>query len=132
MSLIEAHKIRWDWKTILNLSLNVTLNEAHKETWREPLFQNTKSMIKKLVDEMIILVKLYFDRSSERKGLLFPWKKMLKSINNFVQKLAKCFHTRWKIQILHTIYEKLLRKKINRKINSDKPIRGKFKNDWDS
>ena len=30
MSLIEAHKTRWDWKTILN----VPLNEPHKTTWR--------------------------------------------------------------------------------------------------
>ena len=31
MSLIEAHKTRWEWKTILN----VPLNETHKTTWRE-------------------------------------------------------------------------------------------------
>ena len=34
MSLIEAHKTRWDWKTILNVPLNVPLNEPHKSTWR--------------------------------------------------------------------------------------------------
>ena len=34
MSLIEAHKTRWEWKTILNVSFNVTLNETHKTTWR--------------------------------------------------------------------------------------------------
>ena len=34
MSLIEAHKTRWDWKTILNVPLNVPLNETHKTTWR--------------------------------------------------------------------------------------------------
>ena len=30
--LIEAHKTSWDWKTILNVCLNVPLNEAHKTT----------------------------------------------------------------------------------------------------
>ena len=34
MSLIEAHKTRWDWKTILNVPLNVPLNEPHRTTWR--------------------------------------------------------------------------------------------------
>ena len=34
MSLIETHKTRWDWKTILNLPLNVPPNETHKTTWR--------------------------------------------------------------------------------------------------
>ena len=33
-SLIEAHKTRWDWKTILNVPLNVPLNKTHKTTWR--------------------------------------------------------------------------------------------------
>ena len=35
--LIETHKTRWDWKTILNVALNVPLNETHKTTWRGQL-----------------------------------------------------------------------------------------------
>ena len=37
-SLIEAHKTRWDWKTILNVLLNVPLNETHITTWRGLLY----------------------------------------------------------------------------------------------
>ena len=40
ISLIEAHKTRWKWKSILNVQLIVPLNETHKTKWRELLITN--------------------------------------------------------------------------------------------
>ena len=45
VSLIQKHKTRWDWKTIFNVSLNVTLNE---------ILQNHKKWASKILESISI------------------------------------------------------------------------------
>ena len=48
MSLIEAHKTKWDWKTILN----VPLNDTHKTTWRGLLSISFSGMVQRSLQEL--------------------------------------------------------------------------------
>ena len=73
MSLIETHKTRWDWETILNVLLNVPLNETHKTTrrglmWLQIFWNSTKLQTLKVFS----LSRLYTSLNFRQIALLFP------------------------------------------------------------